>query len=168
MRNARVALIALIAVVALITFFVRIPLPSRGYLNIGDVAVVFAGLVLSSLVQKRGFWWGAAAGGLGSALADVIGGYLIFAPVTLVAKGLEGGCAALAGRRQGLPHWAWLVIGGALMMAAYFVGEWLMPNIGLQGAVSELVPNLIQAASGVIGGRLTFAAYQRLVEGTRA
>lgn len=54
------------------------------------------------------------------------------------------------------------------MMAAYFVGEWLMPNIGLQGAVSELVPNLIQAASGVIGGRLTFAAYQRLVEGTRA
>ena len=90
------------------------------------------------------------------------------APVTLVAKGLEGGCAALAGRRQGLPHWAWLVIGGALMMATYFVGEWLMPNIGLQGAVSELGPNLIQAASGVIGGRLTFAAYQRLVEGTRA
>jgi len=40
----------------------------------------------------------------------------------------------------------------------------VMPNIGLQGAVSELVPNLIQACGGIIGGRLTHAAFQRIVK----
>ena len=49
--------IALIALVALITLFVRVPLPSRGYLNIGAVAVVFAGLVLGSLAPRRGWQW---------------------------------------------------------------------------------------------------------------
>ena len=57
MERTRIALIALIALVALITLFVRVPLPSRGYLNIGAVAVVFAGLVLGSLAPRRGWQW---------------------------------------------------------------------------------------------------------------
>ncbi len=30
------------------------------------------------------------AGGVGSAIADVAGGYTFYAPITLIAKGLEG------------------------------------------------------------------------------
>ncbi len=165
MKSPKIASIALTVVVALITLFVRIPLPSRGYFNFGDVAVVFAGLVLGSLSRKNSFVWGAAAGGIGSALADIIGGFGIFAPITLVAKGLEGGLCALA---WGKPKWLQgilLVLGGAAMVATYFVAEALMPNIGLQGAVAELVPNLIQAVGGISGGWLTFKAYQRLAGG---
>lgn len=168
MRNPRIALIALIAVVALTTLFVRIPLPTRGYLNIGDVAVVFAGLVLGHLAAKAGFAWGAAAGGIGSALADIIGGYAMFAPVTLVAKGLEGALAALAVNREGAVHYALLIVGGLAMVATYFVGETLMPMVGLQGAISEILPNLFQAVSGIVGGRLAFEAYKRIVEGSQA
>ena len=162
MKSPKIALIALTAVVALITLFIRIPLPSRGYFNFGDVAVVFAGLVLGSLSRGKGFVWGAAAGGIGSALADIIGGFGLFAPITLVAKGLEGGLSALA---WGRPKWlqgSFLVFGGTAMVATYFTAEALMPNIGLQGAVSEVVPNLIQAGGGITGGWLTFKAYQRL------
>ena len=72
MKNVKIAFIALTVVIALFTLFIRIPLPSRGYFNFGDVAVVFSGLVLGSLTRQKKFWWGAGAGGIGSALADII------------------------------------------------------------------------------------------------
>ena len=162
MNNPRIALTALTVVVALMTLFVRIPLPSRGYFNFGDVAVVFSGLVLGQMAQRRKFLWGTAAGGVGSALADIIGGFGMFAPITLVAKGMEGGLCALASGKPRSFRWAFLVLGGVSMVAGYFIAETLMPNIGLQGAVSEIVPNLIQAAGGIAGGTLTYGAFRRV------
>jgi len=72
MRNLKIAFLALTTVVVLTTLFIRVPLPSRGYFNFGDVAVIFSGLVLGALGGRHGFVWGAAAGGVGSALADII------------------------------------------------------------------------------------------------
>ena len=164
MKNIKIAFIALTVVVALITLFIRIPLPSRGYFNFGDVAVVFSGLVLGSLTRKRNFWWGAGAGGIGAALADIIGGFGMFAPITLVAKGAEGGLCALASGRQKFSRWLLLLLGGASMVACYFIAEAFMPNIGLQGAVSEIIPNLIQAGGGIAGGLLALTAYKKIVK----
>ena len=149
MKNVKIAFTALTVVVALITLFIRIALPSRGYFNFGAVAVVFSGLVLGSLSRKRSFWWGAGAGGIGSALADIIGGFGMFAPITLIAKGAEGGLCALASGRYKFSRWILILMGGASMVACYFIAEALMPNIGLQGAVSEIIPNLIQAGGGI-------------------
>jgi uncharacterized membrane protein len=164
MKNLKIALSALTVVVALITLFVRIPLPSRGYFNVGDVAVVFSGLVLGSLSRKKPFLWGAAAGGVGSALADIIGGFGMFAPITLIAKGLEGGLCALAAGRKKINRWVFILMGGTCMVATYFIAEALMPNIGLQGAVSEILPNIIQAVGGILGGLLTFKAYENITK----
>jgi len=50
------------------------------------------------------------------------------------------------------------------MVAVYFLAETMMPNIGLQGAVAELIPNLIQAGGGIAGGRLAYAAFARIVD----
>ena len=150
MKNVKIAFIALTVVVALFTLFIRIPLPSRGYFNFGDVAVVFSGLVLGSLARKRNFWWGAGAGGIGSALA--------------VAKAAEGGFCALASGRHKFSRWILLLLGGASMVTCYFIAEALMPNIGLQGAVSEIIPNLIQAGGGIAGGVLAFTAYKKIVK----
>lgn len=163
MRNVRIASLALTAVVALVTLFIRIPLPSRGYFNFGDVAVVFSGLVLGALGGTRGWIWGAAVGGIGSAIADVIGGYGMFAPITLLAKGAEGAFAAMAADRARQANWLLLSLAGLSMMAIYFLAELLMPNIGLQGALAEVVPNLIQAVGGVAGGRTTYAAFGRII-----
>ena len=163
MKNPKIACIALMVVVGLITLFIRIPLPSRGYFNFGDVAVVFSGLVLGGIVKRNRFWWGAAAGGIGSALADILGGFAMFAPITLIAKGAEGGLCAIASGKQQFARWIFLLIGGGAMVTSYFIAEALMPNIGLQGAVSELIPNLIQAGGGIAGGLLTYTAYSRIV-----
>ena len=106
---------------------------------------------------------GFIAGGVGSALADVVGGYAVFAPITLVVKGLEGGLAGLASGRRDTAHYLYLGLGGILLVAGYFVAEWIMPSIGLQGALSEVPPNIFQAVAGIVGGKLAFAAYQRIV-----
>ena len=155
-------MVTLTVVVALMTLFVRIPLPSRGYFNFGDVAVVFSGLVLGRMAKGRKFLWGATAGGVGSAMADIIGGFGMFAPITLLAKGLEGALCALASGKPRFARWLFLLLGGMSMVAVYFIAETLMPNIGLQGAVSEISPNLIQAGGGIAGGTLTYAAFRRV------
>jgi uncharacterized membrane protein len=97
-------------------------------------------------------FWALAACGIGSALADVFGGFAVFAPLTLAAKGAEGALAAVAASRSGAGQYAILALGGLAMVGVYFIGETMMPNIGLQGAAAEILPNVIQAVGGAVGG----------------
>lgn len=161
MKNIRIAAISIVALTCLVTLFIRIPLPSRGYFNVGDVAVVFGGLVLGFMAPRSGIWWAFGAAGIGSAMADVFGGFAVFAPLTLVAKGAEGALAAVAASRNGIAQYLALGLGGLAMVAVYFFGETLMPNIGLQGAVAEIPANLIQAAGGAVGGFFAAKALKR-------
>ena len=72
------------ALVAVSTYVVQIPVPAtNGYLNIGDVMVFVSALVFGPYV-------GGIAGGLGSSIADMLGGYWTFVPITFAVKGLEG------------------------------------------------------------------------------
>jgi uncharacterized membrane protein len=73
------ALIAALACVA--TMIIKIPSPLKGYLNLGDCIVLVAGWMLSPA-------YGFLAAGLGSALADILSGYVVYAPATFVIKGL--------------------------------------------------------------------------------
>ena len=152
MKNIKIAALSIVALACLTTLFVRIPLPSRGYFNVGDVAVVFGGLLLGFMNPRQGIWWALGACGLGSALADILGGFAVFAPLTFAAKGAEGALAALAASRGGTAQYILLGLGGLAMIGVYFIGETLMPNIGLQGAVAEIPANVIQAVGGAVGG----------------
>jgi uncharacterized membrane protein len=137
-------IILLAGAVAALTIVIRVPIPGTGgYLNFGDVGVVFCGLFL-------GRRWGALAGGLGSALADLIGGFFIFIPITLIAKGLEGYLAGLIGK--GKLHFSFLILAGVAMMAVYFAAELFVPGMGFGAAVSELPFNALQAVVGAFGG----------------
>lgn len=66
------------ALVAISTVVIQIPIPFGGYVNLGDVFVVFVSFVLGP--------FGAVSAGLGSAIADIISGYVIYAPATLIIK----------------------------------------------------------------------------------
>ena len=140
--------IVLAGAVAALTIAIRIPIPGTGgYLNFGDIAVIFCGLFL-------GRKWGALAGGVGSALADIIGGFFIFAPLTLVAKGLEGFIAGFLAKSK-LKIFT-LPLAGLTMLVIYFIGETFLPGMGVGAALSEVPFNLIQAFVGVYGGLLVF------------
>ena len=70
------------AAVAVATLFTRVPV-GIGYLNFGEVFIYTGAFLFGGTV-------GGLAGGIGAAAADVISGYVFFAPVTLLAKGVEG------------------------------------------------------------------------------
>jgi uncharacterized membrane protein len=152
-ENEWYVLVAYVVVVLLVTRFFVFPL-GAGYFNFGDVFVVFSGLMLG----KKG---GAIAGGVGAAVADVILGYALFAPLTLLAKGAEGFICGIAKGKKGILTWIIPAAGALMMVTIYFVGECFMPSIKLQGAVGEALPNLIQACGGFVGGRLLFEIYTR-------
>lgn len=170
MKNQALKAVVLVVVIMLTTLLVKIPLPTRGYFNFGDVAVIFAGLVLGSPVLKKGIleenengiWIAFLVGGIGSALADILGGFAFFAPITFFAKSLEAGWAALASSAKGLTHYLALFIGGSFMVISYYALESLMPSIGMQGAFAEIIPNVIQAIGGLVGGKLIFSALNKI------
>ncbi len=83
---------ALAALSCAATLTVAVPTPTGGYVNPGDAVVLLGAYVL-------GGGWGAAAGALGPALADLLGGYGIYAPATLVIKGLMALAAGKLYRR---------------------------------------------------------------------
>lgn len=139
------ASIVFAATVAATTLVVRIPIPGTGgYFNLGDTMVLTAALL---------FGWrvGAFAGGVGSALADLIG-FPLFAPLTLVVKGMEGSVAGrLRSSESSGRNVLAVIVGAAIMVAGYFLGEALMPWYGgLAGAIEEIPFNLGQAVSGII------------------
>lgn len=69
------------ALTCVATMVIKVPSPLKGYLNLGDGIVLAAGFMLSPT-------YGFLAAGLGSALADIFSGYIVYAPATFVIKGI--------------------------------------------------------------------------------
>ena len=69
------------------TFIITIPLPN-GYFNVGDVFVLLSGWLLGPI-------YGAVAAATGSALADLLSGFAIYAPATFIIKGADAAIAWL-------------------------------------------------------------------------
>lgn len=149
MNNKWYTVVGLTVLVTVTTYLIAVPLPGGGYFNFGDVAVVFAALIM-------GRYGGALAGGIGSALADILLGWAAFAPITFVAKGLEGFFAGFGSGVRGFKTVLFPIIGALSMVAVYFLAEGILPQYGWAMAVSEIPANLIQAVGAVIGGRLLF------------
>jgi uncharacterized membrane protein len=149
MKSRDVRMIALItvmaAVVCTLTLVVQIPIPATGgYVHLGDAAANFAALAF-------GPWLGFLIAGGGMAIADLIG-YPIFAPGTFVVHGLQAVVVAYLGR--GRKPWVMLlagVAGGLVVIAGYFVYEWLILGMGMVTAAKEIPGNIIQVSAGLVG-----------------
>jgi len=87
MNVVRVSLYTALVLIATIVLQVYTP-ATRGYFNLGEVAIYTVAALSSPLTAG-------IAGGVGSALADLLTGYGIFAPGTLVIKFTEGFVASL-------------------------------------------------------------------------
>lgn len=147
------------ALVAVLTFAVQIYIPAtRGYLNFGDIMIFVSALTFGPVV-------GGFAGGVGSAISDVAGGYAYFAPYTLVIKGVEGFIAGLISsrisyRRDVLA----VIIAGAEMITGYFLAEFFPLQIGW-AALAEVPANIVQiVAGGIVGLPIALIIRKRLPE----
>ncbi len=151
----------LTAITAVFTLAVRIPVaPTRGYINLGDVAIYFSALTFGPLTAL-------IAGGLGTALADIIGGYAQYAPITFIAHGFQGFVIGLIvrgllirkkdeiaidkGKRLDFIGLVLAFMSGTIVMAGvYLLAEAFM--VGLGAALAELPGNIIQNVAGIAGG----------------
>ena len=136
---------ALAATTTVATMLVQIPIPpTRGYLNFGDILVFTSALLFGRFV-------GGLAGGIGSAMADVITGYGYFAPYTLIIKGLEGSLAGAIrdGKNTRRDVLGWFV-GAVAMVIGYFLVEAYVMGFGVPAALLEVPSNIIQVLSGAI------------------
>lgn len=155
-KTKKIVFLALLAALCCVaTMVIPIPTPTGGYLNAGDIIVVFAALVVGPV-------WGGVSAGVGSMMADILGGYAAYAPGTLIAKGLAALITGLVFRRtkKAIPA---AICGELAMAAVYFVYEAVVLGFGL-GAAVEILGNLMQGAVGVIGGVTLYYALRRVPE----
>ncbi len=145
-----------IALVAFATMSVQVPIPqTRGYINLGDTLIFVFAILFGARI-------GALAGGVGSALADILTGYAHWAPFTLLIKGIEGLIVGLlaSGEKSNIRRLLGCILGGLEMIAGYFLVEVFL--YGLGAAFAELPGNFIQAGSAVVVGPLVVFALQRI------
>jgi len=160
--------LALAAVFAALVFVVSsqipaIPIPATGgYFNVGETTIYVAALLLGPFV-------GALSGGIGASLSDIYLGFGVFAPGTLVIKGIEGAlvgflfiklqkiiksstiCAIIA-----------VMIGGLAMVTGYFLYEQIALGYTLANALVEVPANIGQMLVGLVVAVPIMHAVQRV------
>ena len=136
------ALFAALACVA--TMSIRIPTPgTSGYIHPGDAIVILAGIILGPV-------YGMLAGGIGSALSDLIGGYFVYVPITLVIKGLVALVSGLIYQkmcRSGKKRYIGGITDIVFVAGGYFICEFFLYG---SGAAASIPANIIQGVGGLI------------------
>lgn len=140
------------AVICAATMVIQIPTPTGGYVNAGDAFILLAAVLMGPLV-------GMIAGGIGSALSDLLAGYMLWVPATLIIKGIMGLVAGVVFKRTknvllaGIPAECVMVLG-------YFAFEAILVGQGL-GAAAGIPGNLMQAVFGLIASTVLVRTLSR-------
>lgn len=146
------------ALVTVGTLIIRIPNPMGGYFNVGDVMIFVCALTFNPII-------GCIAGGVGSAIADMIG-FPLFVIPTLVIKGLEGFLASLITNKKNVFRDVLaVVVAGGEMIIGYFLVELYPLDWGLGGALAEVPGNITQIViGGLVGVPIALVLRRRLPE----
>ena len=142
------------AMICVATMLIQIPIPATGgYANLGDGIILICAFLLPPA-------YAVTAAGLGSALADILAGYVSYAPATLVVKaGVALIAAFIFGKigkdKNSRSTLAVMIAAGVLaeifMVLGYFFYEAVILGYGL-GAAGAIIGNIGQGAVGIIVG----------------
>lgn len=153
-----VASAMLAALCCVATMIIKIPSPLKGYLNLGDCVVLLSGWLLSPM-------YGFLAAAVGSALADVFSGYVLYAPATFVIKGVMAIIAyySFKGMNNKLGKTPSRIVGGVLaeifMIFGYFIFEGFL--YGFAPSVVNIPANGMQGFAGIIIGLILVKVFER-------
>lgn len=178
MTNKKTTTIVLAALLAALTFvgtmIIRIPTPTGGYIHPGDGFVLLSGLILGPV-------WGFLAAAIGSALTDLVGGYMVFVPGTFVIKGLVALVGSLLykllakafdSKKLVLNLIITGIVAELIMVLGYFVYEIFLlaeaftPSALAAGAAASaagIPANLIQAAFGVFLATIVYPVIRPII-----
>lgn len=149
-----------LALVCVATLIIKIPSPLKGYFNLGDCMVLLSGWMLSP-------FYGFVAAGVGSLLADVISGYVIYAPATFIIKGIMALVAyyvykMLSSKVNSLTS---RIISGVLseiiMILGYYIFEGFL--YGFVPSIVNIPTNSVQGLFGLIVGILLAKIFNKII-----
>ncbi|MEA1975486.1 MAG: ECF transporter S component [Bacillota bacterium] len=150
-KTRKIVIVALFtALVAVATMAIKIP-TINGYIHLGDTMVYLCGIFLGPI-------YGPIAAGVGSFLADILSGYAIWSMPSLLIKALDALVFGLIFKKVifenvtaeslVVKYVLSLLIGGSIMVAGYFVTSVVIYSYA--GALSSVIPNIVQAIGGGI------------------
>ena len=146
------------ALICVATMLIKIPSPLKGYINLGDGIVLLAAWVLP-------LPYGLVAAGLGSALADLFSGYVVYAPATFVIKALMAvvACSCYKLFTKKAKSTISRIFSGILAELVMILGYFLFEGV-LYGFVPSLVnipANAVQAVAGIIIGVILITVFEK-------
>ena len=158
--KAVVAASMMAAMTCIATMIIKVPTPgTNGYVNVGDCVVLLSAWLLGNP-------YGALAAGIGSALADILSGYAVYAPGTAVIKALMALTGALIISRASRTHTPGFltyilssIVAEAVMVFGYLMYESTLLGYG-SAAIASVPANLIQ---GIVCAMLANALIHVLI-----
>ena len=131
------------AIVFVATLYIKIPNALDGYFNLGDGFILLFASILDPFLAFL-------VGGLGSALADVAGGYAYYFIPTLIIKGLEAVVVACLmkkfGKKEQIPAY---LLGAVIMVVGYFFAKWYLKGSAVI-ALTGIPENIFQSGVGIV------------------
>ena len=146
MKTKKLVIAALMTALAcVVTMIVKVPSPLKGYVNLGDCIVLIAGWILSPV-------YGFMAAAIGSAMADLFLGYVLYAPATFVIKGAMAvvayyGYKLLCKKLGDLPA---RIISGIMAEVIMVFGYYVFEGF-LYGFIPSLVNIPANSVQGIVG-----------------
>ncbi len=146
------------ALVFIGTQFIRVPLP-LGYFNMGDCFILLSAVII-------GGPYAVIASALGAALADLLSGYMIYAPATVIIKSVMvttmGAVLKIARHRRNSIGVAAMTVGAVIaeliMLCGYFIYDCII--YGYPGATAALPGSVLQGVAAVITSVMIFTVLQ--------
>ena len=138
----------MVAFVCVATMVIQIPVPmTQGYVNIGDSIIFVTSIVFGPIP-------GMIAGGIGSALADILTGYSYWALFTLIIKGFEGYIVGIVVRNNAtlIKNILATLLGTIIMVFGYLVfGTFLQGSfiVSLSSVPSNIIQGIVSMIIGI-------------------
>ncbi|KXH81825.1 ECF transporter S component [Sporosarcina sp. HYO08] len=144
------AILATLVLVSTMFINIKLPIGQGGLIHLGTSMLFIAAILFG---PKKGM----LAGAIGMGLFDVVGGWLIWAPITIVARALQGSIVGKIAWSKGhrgdnvkLNILA-AVVSMPVMIAVYYIGQgfmynnWVAPIASIPGDIIQNVVGLLIA-----------------------
>ncbi len=150
----------LAAMVIVSIFFIHIPMIGQGYVHIGDSFILIGALL--------GPMYGFLVGGIGAMLGDVLTGYAVYAPWSLIIHGLQGVLMALVITKITNLNVIKFFIFGLLISTltvvfGYAIVEYLLSGQQMALALATIPINFLQVTVGSVIGAALYAPVKKLL-----
>ena len=159
MKSKRLVISAMFTALTFIaTMLIQIRLTPNGYVNIGDCMVCMCGIFLGPV-------WGGLSAGIGSCLADLMLGYVIYAPATFIIKSVMAILVSLIFKKiSSVNNIAAIAVSSFLSEVVMFLGYYLFETMlyGNIAALASVPGNFMQMGFGFICSIVLYLAMSKI------